>query len=116
MEPVTRSVRQSSGVKRLGKPVPRYHLSKFSNDMKRLAGTLLIAGGTLLAQSSGGQPVEITKEWPTYGHYPGAMRFSPLTQITPANVGKIKVAWTYHMKPAGAAAPVAAPQRPAAPG
>ena len=84
--------------------------------MKRLAGTLLIAGGTLLAQSSGGQAVDIAKEWPTYGHDPGAMRFSPLTQITPANVSRIKVAWTYHMKPAGAPAAVAAPERPAAPG
>jgi quinoprotein glucose dehydrogenase len=33
------------------------------------------------------------------------MRFSPLTQITPANVGQIKVAWVYHMKPAGFVAP-----------
>ena len=32
------------------------------------------------------------------------MRFSPLTQITPANVGQLQVAWTYHMKPAGATA------------
>ncbi|MBA2354477.1 MAG: pyrroloquinoline quinone-dependent dehydrogenase [Acidobacteria bacterium] len=39
-------------------------------------------------------------EWPTYGHDPGASRFSPLTQITPANVGRLEVAWTYHMKPA----------------
>jgi quinoprotein glucose dehydrogenase len=27
------------------------------------------------------------------------MRFSPVTQITPANVSQLKVAWTYHMKP-----------------
>ena len=30
------------------------------------------------------------------------MRYSPLTQITPANVTSLKVAWTYHMKPADA--------------
>ena len=24
-------------------------------------------------------------EWPTYGHDAGGMRFSPLTQLTPAN-------------------------------
>lgn len=42
-----------------------------------------------------------SKEWPTYGHDPGGMRYSPLKQLTPANVGKLKVAWTYHMKPAG---------------
>jgi quinoprotein glucose dehydrogenase len=39
-------------------------------------------------------------EWPTYGHDPGGMRFSPLTQITPANVGQLGVAWVYHMRPA----------------
>src|SRR5262245_15755365 len=33
------------------------------------------------------------------------MRFSPLTQITPANVSQLKVAWVYHMKPAGALPP-----------
>ena len=27
-----------------------------------------------------------SKEWPTYGHDSGGMRYSPLTQITPANV------------------------------
>ena len=30
------------------------------------------------------------------------MRYSPLTQITPANVTSLKVAWNYHMKPADA--------------
>lgn len=43
----------------------------------------------------------LSKEWPTYGHDSGAMRFSPLTELTPANVGKLKQAWVYHMKPAG---------------
>ena len=38
-------------------------------------------------------------EWPTYGHDPGGMRFSPATQITPANVSQLTVAWVYHMKP-----------------
>ena len=37
-------------------------------------------------------------EWPTYGHDPGGMRFSPLKQITPANVGRLQRAWVYHMK------------------
>ena len=49
-----------------------------------------------------------SQEWPTYGHDPGAMRFSPVEQITPANVGQLQVAWVYHMKPpdiAGAAPP-----------
>ena len=43
-----------------------------------------------------------SKEWPTYGHDPNSTRFSPLTEITPANVGKLEVAWVYHMRPAPA--------------
>ena len=76
--------------------------------MKRVAGALL-AGGVFLiltgagapAQSKGSQAAQASKEWPTYGHDPGGMRFSPLTQITPANVGQLKVAWVYHMRPPG---------------
>jgi len=45
-----------------------------------------------------------SNEWPTYGHDPGGMRFSPVTQITPANVSQLNVAWVYHMKPLEAAA------------
>src|SRR5437762_8120937 len=41
-------------------------------------------------------------EWPTYGHDPGGMRFSPLKQISPSNVARLKVAWMYHMRPAPA--------------
>ena len=54
------------------------------------------------------------QEWPTYGHDPGGMRFSPVTQITPANVSQLQVAWVYHMRPAarrGLPAPRAAPRR-----
>src|SRR5580700_1997535 len=47
-----------------------------------------------------------SKEWPTYGHDSGGMRYSPLTQITPANVSNLQVAWTYHLKPAGYVPPV----------
>src|SRR5947209_14258899 len=78
-------------------------------NMKRLAGALLTTVGALLivaavgalAQSNGGQTADTSKEWPTYGHDPGGMRFSPLTQITPANVSQLKVAWVYHMRPPG---------------
>lgn len=38
-------------------------------------------------------------EWPTYGHDYGDTRYSPLAQITPANVGALKPVWTYHMRP-----------------
>ena len=32
-------------------------------------------------------------EWPTYGHDSDGKRFSPLTQLTPGNVGQLEVAW-----------------------
>jgi quinoprotein glucose dehydrogenase len=34
-------------------------------------------------------------DWPVVGGTPAGTRFSPATQITPENVGKLKVAWTY---------------------
>lgn len=41
------------------------------------------------------------EEWPTYGHDYGDTRYSPLSQITPANVARLKPVWTYHMRPPG---------------
>lgn len=35
-------------------------------------------------------------DWPTYGNDPGGMRYSPLRQIDPSNVSKLRVAWTFH--------------------
>jgi len=37
-----------------------------------------------------------TGDWPVYGHDAGGARYSPLTQITRANVAQLQVAWTYH--------------------
>jgi quinoprotein glucose dehydrogenase len=39
------------------------------------------------------------EEWQAYGHDTGEARHSPLSQITPANVGRLKPVWTYHMRP-----------------
>src|SRR6202030_206900 len=58
-----------------------------------MGGTFLTGG---LAFAAPGE------DWPNYGNDRGAMRYSPLTQITPANVTSLKVAWAYHMKPADA--------------
>src|SRR5258706_15550066 len=57
---------------------------------------LLLAGALILpslAQTAG------PEEWPAYGHDYGDTRYSPLAQITPANVARLKPAWTYHMRP-----------------
>ncbi|WP_026308435.1 pyrroloquinoline quinone-dependent dehydrogenase [Spirosoma spitsbergense] len=50
---------------------------------------LLFTQLTVHAQSAG------SVEWPTYGNDAGGMRFSPLTQINPANVKQLTVAWTF---------------------
>jgi quinoprotein glucose dehydrogenase len=60
-----------------------------------MAGLL---GGTVLS----GAIAAPGDSWHNYGNDAGAQRYSPLTQITPANVNSLKVAWTYHMKPADA--------------
>ena len=59
----------------------------------RWAGPLTF-GAWLLAGSALAGPVD----WPSIHNDPGAARHSPLTQITPANVARLKVAWTYHMR------------------
>jgi quinoprotein glucose dehydrogenase len=52
---------------------------------------------------SGAQADTRNGDWRSYGHDESGARNSPLTEITPANVGKLKQAWVYHMRPAGAA-------------
>src|SRR5215813_10283885 len=59
----------------------------------------LLGGSVLTGSLALAAPGE---DWPNYGNDRGAQRYSPLTQITPANVTSLKVAWTYHMKPADA--------------
>lgn len=53
------------------------------------------AGGIDYAQGN----ANIQGEWRHYGNTAGGSRFSPLTQITPENVGQLKPAWTYHTGP-----------------
>jgi len=77
----------------------------FTRRSRLLAGGAIVAAAcvAVLAQPGRDQAIDASKEWPTYGHDTGGMRFSPLTEITPANVDRLKVAWVYHMAiPAGA--------------
>src|SRR5215831_2103086 len=65
---------------------------------------VMVAGLTYAQRTSAVQPTvpanyATSTEWPTYGHDSGGMRYSPLTQITSANVTSLKVAWVYHLKP-----------------
>ena len=61
----------------------------------RLCVMAALLGGTVIG-------AQAATDWQNYGGDRGAQRYSPLTQITPANVTSLKVAWTYHMKPADA--------------
>ena len=77
------------------------------------------ASGALIAQRASTTPPATPPaappagDWPTYNRDPGGTRFSPLDDITPANVSTLEVAWVYHMKPAAPAAP-ATPATPEA--
>src|SRR5580693_7258707 len=68
--------------------------------MKKLALSLLL---TLpLASAAWGA----AGDWMNYGYDGGGGRFSPLHQVTPANVAKLQPAWTFHMDPLHGAAQV----------
>ncbi len=67
----------------------------------RAARALALASlvGLALAACERPRPLDYSgplSDWPEYGRDKGGLRFSPLTQITPANVGDLRVAWTYH--------------------
>ncbi len=46
-----------------------------------------------LATATGAKAAD---DWAYYGHDAGGQRFSPLTEVNRANVGKLQVAWTFH--------------------
>ncbi len=54
-------------------------------------------------------------EWPTYGHDPGGMRYSPLADVDASNVARLAHAWTYHMRPEAGRTPPVAPDGAAPP-
>ena len=84
--------------------------------MKTLHIGLLAAAAALpvclhLGAQSRGSAAAASTEWPTYGHDSGGLRFSPVTQLTPANAARLQVAWVYHMRPPAPSSPPAeAPQ------
>jgi quinoprotein glucose dehydrogenase len=57
-----------------------------------LAGNLPQRSGSDSEKPSSGAG----KEWTAYGGTQAGRRYSTLDQITPQNVGKLKVAWTFH--------------------
>jgi len=58
---------------------------------------MLVTAGAAIAQT----------DWPTFGNDAGAMRFSALRQITPANVSQLAPAWVFRTgKPGSEAVPI----------
>ncbi len=54
------------------------------------------AGSESLALAQPQEQREVGADWPAYGGTYHGLRYSPLTQITPDNVGDLEVAWEYH--------------------
>src|SRR5262245_65006537 len=81
--------------------------------MKRRLSLLVIIGTISLFLSSVQGQKKAPTDWPTFGNDPGGQRYAPLMQINADNVTKLVRAWTYHMKPAGAAPPVSESGPPA---
>jgi len=53
--------------------------------------------GTTTAPAAQNDGMAQSGDWLHYGNDAGGTRYSPLDQITPANVGKLQVAWTVHV-------------------
>ena len=61
--------------------------------MRRLVLAAAICGG-LVAALAVLMAVDVN-DWPSHDHDAGGQRFSPLKQITTANVGQLQRAWTF---------------------
>jgi len=75
-----------------------------------LKRALFLASAAIAASAQAAGPAD--SDWPSYGNDQGATRYSTLRQITPENVDKLQVAWTYHMRPAGYVPPPLPPGLP----
>src|SRR5688572_1981085 len=63
--------------------------------VRRLAPVVLVAAPLLLAAGAIGQQRTAAGEWPRIGGDGGSTRYSPLDQVTPQNVGRLRIAWTW---------------------
>lgn len=64
-------------------------------------GQLPMEAASATGQPAGTDSTEATApngDWTAYGGTPLGQRYSPLTQITPANAGKLQTVWEYHTK------------------
>jgi quinoprotein glucose dehydrogenase len=61
------------------------------NDPQTVSGTFGPTTSTLVSNNNG----ITSSDWPAYGRTQEGTRYSPLQQITPENVNKLEVAWTF---------------------
>src|SRR5579884_2724193 len=64
-----------------------------------------VFGGSIFLTGAAQRPSGAT-DWPSSNYNESANRYSPLDQITPANVGTLQPAWRFHLKPAGYTGPL----------
>jgi quinoprotein glucose dehydrogenase len=55
---------------------------------------VVLVAASLLAQ---GRPADVSGDWPMYSHSLSGQRYSPLTQITAANVASLAPAWSLRL-------------------
>ncbi|HEX5279300.1 MAG TPA: hypothetical protein VFW28_04395 [Micropepsaceae bacterium] len=65
-----------------------------------------VALTALLAGTSSAQKPSDRTDWPVSNYSDTGNRYSPLDQITPANVATLQPAWRFHLKPAGYTGPL----------
>lgn len=66
-----------------------------TSDYTDVAGRLDAAAGSAVPQGPGVAANQPDEDWRDYGRTAAGQRYSPLAQITPANVRNLKVAWTF---------------------
>src|SRR5438270_507638 len=70
-----------------------------------LALGVAIAAG-LTAAGAAQRPPSGATDWPASNYNESGNRYSPLDQITAANVAKLQAGWRFHLKPAGYTGPL----------
>ena len=66
----------------------------------------LALGVAFAAALSGNGAAQSAADWPSSNYNETANRYSPLDQITAANVATLQPAWRFHLKPAGYTGPL----------
>ena len=66
---------------------------------QRLCGSVV---GVILAMGFA-SALHAQKDWPLFGNDPGAMRYSPLTEINTENISRLQLVWTYKTEEAASA-------------